>query len=229
MILFMYGWADGDLATEFERGLDGLLAELCPEWRAPDLLEPYDRRNAKRMRVGQLVGARPHLAPRVLAVVACDEDVSLNKQLIRPLLEAVGRRTVQRHLISVIDTGPAHKKVCAVRAWYWSQVTLVYESVQALREHRPTRASRAADDNVADLRGHYRIACLCAFVTCEHAPTREWLARGFLLRERYYPPNLHDVVAEARAIAEADRDRYANLLGREDDGTTLGQIGPDRT
>lgn len=233
----MQGWTDGDLHTEFEQLLDDLLVDLCPNG-SPEIPEPYrsdqrfqayERRNAKRIHVGDLLTARPDLAvalaDRVLAVIACDEDVSFNKQLIYPVLNAVGRRTVQRYLISVIETGPAHKKVCAVRAWYWSQVTLVYESVQALREHRPTPASRAADDDVVDLRGQYRIACLAAFVTCEHAPTREWLAYGFLLKEGYYPANLHDLVARGRAIAEADRDRYKDLLAKADDGTNMAQIG----
>jgi hypothetical protein len=134
---------------------------------------------------------------------------------------------VQHYPISVIETGPAHQKVCAVRAWYWSQVSLVYDSVQALRERRPTQASRAADDEVADLRGQYRRACLTAFVTCEHLPTREWRARGFIRNNEYYPANLHDLVARARAIAEADPDRYTELLAKDYDGTNMAQIGSD--
>jgi len=240
MIVSMRDWNDGDLDAEFEQRLDDLLAELCPEWRTPDLPEPYrsderfrayERRNAKRIQLGDLLTARPELAvavaDRVLDTIACDEDVSFNKQLIYPVLNAIGRRAVQRYLISVIDAGPAHKKVCAVRAWYWSQVTLVYGSVHDLRERRPTEASRAADDEVADLRGQYRMACLAAFVACEHPPTREWLARGFLLKETHYPANLHDLVARARAIAEADPDRYKDLLAKDDDGTNMAQIGSD--
>ncbi|GIH15228.1 hypothetical protein [Rugosimonospora africana] len=233
----MRDWADGDLDTEFERRLDGLLADLCPGWQPAEIPEPYrsderfrayERRNAKRMHLGDLLTARPDLAAavadRILETIACDEDVSFNKQLIRPVLNAVGRRTVQRSLISVVETGPAHKKVCAVRAWYWSQVTLTYKSWEALHEHRPTQASRTADDEVADLRGQYRMACLTAFVECEHPPTREWLAHGFLLRAEYYPANLHDLVAQARAIAEADPQRYKELLVRDDDGTDMAQV-----
>jgi hypothetical protein len=236
----MRDWADGDLNTEFEWRLDGLLAELCAEWQPTEIPEPYrsderfrayERRNAKRMHLGDLLTARPEVAvavaDRVLETIACDEDVSFNKQLIRPVLNAVGRRTVQRYLISVVETGPAHKKVCAVRAWYWSQVTLTYPSWEALHEDRPTQTSRAADDEVADLRGQYRSACLTAFVACEHPPTREWLANGFLLRVEYYPANLHEMVGRARAIAEADPQRYKDLLVRGDDGTSLAQIGID--
>lgn len=231
-------WTHGDLATEFERRLDELLTELCPGWQPADLPEPYrsdrrfrdyHRRNTKRTQLGDVLKARPDItaahADRVLAAVACDEDVSSNKQLIHPVLRAVGRRTVQRYLISVIEHEPAHKKVCAVRAWYWSQVSLVYDSVEAMREHRPTPDSQAADDQVADLRSEYRTACLSAFVISEHVPTREWLARGFLLLDHYYPANLHHLVAQARAIAEADPGRYKDLLAKQDDGTNMAQIG----
>lgn len=234
----MQDWTYGDLGAEFEQRLDDLLADLCPEWQPAELPEPYrsderfriyERRNAKRIHLGNLLTARPDLADtvadRVLETIACDEDVSFNKQLIHPILNTVGRRNVQRYLISVVEAGPAHKKVCAIRAWYWSQVTLVYESSQALHEHRPTHNSRAADDEVADLRGQYRAACLTAFVACEHLPTREWLARGFLLKADYYPANLHDLVTQARAIAEADPVRYKDLLAKNDDGTNLLQLG----
>jgi hypothetical protein len=237
----MREWTDGDLDAEFERRLDDLLTELSPDWQPAEIPEPYrdderfrayERRNAKRIQLGNLLTARPDrtvaVADRVLDTIACDEDVSFNKQLIHPVLNAIGRRTTQRYLISVVETGPAHKKVCAVRAWYWSQVTLIYTSGEALRDRRPTQASRAADDDVADLRGEYRTACLTAFVAAEYPPTREWLGHGFLLKAEYYPANLHDLVARARAIAEADPHRYKNLLARGDDGTTMGQLGRAR-
>ncbi|WP_329103205.1 hypothetical protein OG792_26065 [Micromonospora sp. NBC_01699] len=235
----MQDWADGDLAVEFEQRLDALLADLHPGWQPAELPEPYrsdqrfcdyHRRNAKRAEVGDVLKARPDAAAahadRVLAATACDEDVSFNKQLLHPVQDAVGRRTVQRYLISVVDHGLAHKKVCAVRAWYWSQASLVYDSAEALRQNRPTRASQAADDSVADLRGEYRIACLRAFVASEHEPTREWLACGFLLVEEYYPPHLHHLVAQARAVAEVHPSQYKDLLARKHDGTNMAQLRP---
>ncbi|MBG0561337.1 hypothetical protein [Actinoplanes aureus] len=232
----MRSWTDGDLEAEFEQRLDELLAELCPEWSVPQIPEPYrgdrrlvayERRNVKRLHLGRLLSTSPEVAAalgdRVLDVVACDEDVSFNKQLINPMLAALGRRAVQNYLIGVVETGSEHKKVCAVRAWYWSQVSLLYRSAEALQARRPTPDSRAADDEVADLRARYRIACLTAFVTCRQTATREWLAKGFLLKEDYYPANLHGLVAQARAIAEADANRYSKLLARKDDGTNLAR------
>lgn len=111
----MQGWVNGDLAVEFEQRLDELLADLDPGWQPADLPEPYGsdrrfadyhRRNAKRAQLGAFLKARPDAAAahadRVLAAVACDEDVSSNKQLLHPVQQAVGRRAVQRYLISVI-------------------------------------------------------------------------------------------------------------------------------
>jgi len=167
-------------------------------------------------------------ADRVLGVIACDEDMSCNRQLIDPIVAAVGRRILQRYLISVIETGPEHKKVCATDAWYWAQAVLVYEGFQAFDARRPTPASQAAYDDVADLRGQYRIACLRAFVASQQTPTRERLAGGFLLKDERYPPNLHHLVAQARTIAKADPHRYENLLSKEDDeiGLTIVHAGP---
>ena len=96
-----------------------------------------------------------------------------------------------------------------------------------MREHRPTVESRSADDEVADLRAAYRIACLTAFVSCDHGPSRAWLARGFLLRPEFYPANVLHLVAQARAIAEADPEQYKDLLAKTEDGTTMAQLGPD--
>jgi hypothetical protein len=178
-------WAAGDLTEEFEQRLDALLVELCPGWAAPEFPEEpgssraylkYRQRSVKRSRLASLLREQPQAAianaHQVLDAIVCDEDVSRNRQIIEPMLAAVGRRRVQEHLISVIESGSFLRRVCAVRAWYWSQAVLVYHSVQALQDDRPTAASKATDDEVADLRAWYRAACLTAFVDCDHNPTR---------------------------------------------------------
>lgn len=227
----------GELDGEFERRLDALLSELSPGWRAPELAEPhrssesfrdYHRRNTKRMQVAHVLAQRPDtgaaVAGAVLDTIVCDEDVSSNRQLIEPMLKAVGRRRVQQHLIAVVEQGGPLQKVCAVRAWYWSQVTMVYRSVQGLRDREATPESIAADRDVADLRTQYRTACLHTFVDCAHAPTRDWLARGFVLDESFYPPASHPVVERARQIALADPARFADLLAKTSDNTNLAAI-----
>jgi hypothetical protein len=232
-------WIDGGLDQEFEQRLDELLAVVDPRWRAPEAQEPYrsdeqfrvyHRINSKRSHVGERLATRPDLAvalsDRVLDAIACDEDISASRHLMQPLLATIGRRRVQRRLISVIENDSPHKKVCAVRAWYWSQVSLVYDSAEAYDAGRPTRASRAADDEVSDLRGYYRIACLNAFVECDDAETRAWLSRGFLLEPAFYPPTMLGLVAQARVIAEADPLRYRDLLTKTDDGTNMAEIRP---
>ncbi|WP_234584136.1 hypothetical protein [Micromonospora sp. MH99] len=235
----MDAWVDGDLADEFERQLDDLLAELDSAWVEPELqprfasnesFRRYHRRNGKRWQLACVLRERPDLAAtlasRVLAAVVCDEDVAANRQLIEPVLTAVGRRRVQEYLISVVTSGPLLQRVCAVRAWYWSQAVLVYESPRALTGGQPTTGSQAHDDEVADLRGWYRAACLTAFVECDHDATREWLARGFILDESYYPASLHRGVAAARAIAESDPARFKELIAKTTDGTNLAAIRP---
>jgi hypothetical protein len=44
--------------------------------------------------------AAVEVADAVLDTIACDENVSYNRQLIAPILKAVGRRRVQQHLIT---------------------------------------------------------------------------------------------------------------------------------
>lgn len=137
---------------------------------------------------------------------------------------------MQEYLIAVIDDGPAHKKVgapCGPGTGVPGHPRLPHGRGPA--GATPYPGSRAADDEVADLRGRCRAACLTAFVDCDHQPTREWLARGFHLDEDGYPPALREVVARARAIAAADLHRYRDLLTRRDDGTTLAQLGPGYT
>jgi hypothetical protein len=240
MFAVMAHWQDGDLHHAFEQLLDALLAELSPGWVVPASPKDanstpgylaYERRNVKRMQVASVLRAQPQLAvavaDTVLDAIVCDEDVSFNRQLIEPLLDAVGRRTVQEHLISVASSGSLLHRVCSVRAWYWSQPVLVYNSSQALRDGRPTAASKAEDDEVAGLRTRYRAACLTAFVDHDHTPTREWLASGFILNASDYPQELTVTVATARAIAEEDPIRFKALLAKTTDGTKLAAIRRD--
>jgi len=102
---------------------------------------------------------------------------------------------------------------------------LVYRRSEDWEARRATPESRAADDDVADLRGWYRTACLVAFVECDHAETREWPARGCVLAPQFYPAGLHSVVARAREIAEADPVRFAEFLKKKGDGTNLASLG----
>lgn len=240
MMFDMDTWTDDGPTGPFERRLDALLARLCPDWAPPTLPDEYagnqrfvayKRLNAKRMQVAGRLRERPDIAlavaDQVLDAIAHDEDVSFNRQLIEPMLATIGRRAVQQHLITVVETGSPLQQVCAVRAWYWSQAVLGYDSSEALRTRRPTSESQAQDNEVVDLRERYRMACLTAFVDCDDLPTQEWLARGFLLDVSFYPPSLHDIVIRARTIAEADPVRFKDLLARNSDGTTLAALRID--
>jgi hypothetical protein len=235
----MRPWNHGDLYPEFERRLDEILAEVSPGWipegelldrfRDDERLYEYCLRDAKRQHLGDVLKARRDVAAEraeaVLAAVVCDEDVSFNKQLLLPVMAATGRRHVQTFLIAAVENEPPHKKVCAAHAWYWSQVSLHYLTFDDYDRGCPTSESRAADEEVADLRARYRNACLAAFVACDHAPTRERLDGGFQLVEDLYPPDLHHLVRAARAVADADPERYHRLLDATGDGPGMAHIG----
>ncbi len=233
----MDSWRDGGLHSEFEARLDELLLKFLPRRQPPaqpvgpdgDLRSRAARRRLDKRallaaQLGEQRARTVELADELLHAVVCDEDETLNRQLVEPLVEVAGRRRVQHHLIGTVEWGGAHHKVCAVRAWHWAQVTLVYDSDEARREGRPTAASRLADDRVADLRGWYRAACLAAFVQAGDDATRDWLARGFLLDEGHYLPDKHELVSRARKIAEADPGRFLSLLTWTEDGTSLSVL-----
>jgi hypothetical protein len=81
----------------------------------------YSRRNMKRTAVSNALKQFPDsaavVAPRVLEAISCDEDVSFNRQSIEPVIAVVGRRAVQRYLISVIESGALLERVWAMHAW----------------------------------------------------------------------------------------------------------------
>jgi hypothetical protein len=203
-----------------------------PRWSVGEKAQywDYERCNVKRMHLGEVLRERPSdaaaFADRVLDAIVCDEDVSFNRQLIEPMIVAVGRRAVQEYLIEAVRMSAAPQKVCAVRAWYWSQPMLVYRSSSDLRKRRPTASSGAEADEVVDLRSWYREACLRAFVECDDVETRKWLARGFILSGAHYDPALGELVDRARAIAEADPVVFADLLAKTEDGTSLAALRP---
>jgi sulfur transfer complex TusBCD TusB component (DsrH family) len=232
-------WTHGDLDDALEAQLDQLLTVLSPGWQAPpppsdpqvdNRFRDYWRRSRKRTYVAEMLQAdlraAQTMANGVLAAIVRDEDGSSNRQLIEPMVAAIGRSAVQQFLVETIRSGSLLEKVCAVRAWYWSQPTLVYRSLEDMHARRATSASQAAVEDADDVLRAYRTACLTAFVECDHTPTRSWLGRGFVLREDLYPRGLHDQVSRARAIAESDPETFADLLAKTEDGTNMIAITP---
>jgi len=77
-----------------------------------------------------------------------EPDPSFNRQLVAPAVAAFGRRRVQLAFIAYLDTGTAPDMAGAARAWYWTQVPLVYVG----GSKTPTPESAAQCDAFSDLR-----------------------------------------------------------------------------
>jgi hypothetical protein len=230
--------ADGgsrDVTEDVQDLLDGLIQQLCPGWECvlPERLEANHARHeliaAKRMQVARALQRSPDqtlaLAEQVLAAIVADEDPSCNRQLVEPLVAAVGRRAVLAGLLSYVQSGSPAQKAGAVRGWYWAQPTVVYASSADFRARRPTLSSRGEADEVADLRRLLRTACLTAFLTTEDAQVRAELAMWFTLNPGDYPPAIAGSVDHARRVAAGDPQRYHRLLANttEPGLTQLGE------
>ncbi|MEV4826110.1 hypothetical protein [Micromonospora sp. NPDC049274] len=202
--------------------LDGLIQQLCPDWScefpgplAPDH-ERFELIAAKRMQVARVLRRRPDraaaLSEQVLATIVADEDSSCNRQLVAPLVTAIGRSAVLAGLLSYARSGSPAQQAGAARGWYWAQPTLVYPTRADLDNRRPTAASQAEWDEMADLCRAFRIACLTAFLATDDVRARADLAMRFTLNPEDYPPELAAEVDEARSIAAGDPQRYRRLL-----------------
>jgi hypothetical protein len=105
-------------------------------------------------------------APAVFAAMAHDYDPSFVRLFADPMLEAVGRRTVQETLLHHLETGSPVEQIGAVMAWYHSQAPLHY--IGGL-DGEPTPQSKTAYDAVADLCDRHRRLCLQLFVRTDMA------------------------------------------------------------
>jgi hypothetical protein len=219
--------------------LDGLIRELCPEWSCvlPAPLEGSQERYgfliaAKRMQVARVLQRQPEraatLAGLVLAAIVVDEDPSSNRQLVEPLVAAIGRRAVLASLLSYVELGSPAQRAGATRGWYWAQPTVVYATSADLDAGRPTVASQVEAEEVADLRRAFRIACLTAFLGTAEVEVRAALAMWFTLGPEDYPLEMAAQVDQARRIAARDPQRYQRLLANttEPGLTRLGQRSP---
>jgi hypothetical protein len=216
--------------------LDGLIRELCPDWSCvlPSPLENSQERYgfliaAKRMQVARVLQRQPEraapLAGQVLAAIVADEDPSSNRQLVEPLVAAIGRRAVLAGLLSYVQSGSPAQQAGATRGWYWAQPFVVYATGADLDAGQPTVASQVEAQEVADLRRAFRIACLTAFLTTTEVEVRATLAMWFTLAPEDYPAEMAAQLDQARRIAVRNRQRYQRLLANttEPELSRLGQ------
>ncbi|MFE9468844.1 hypothetical protein ACFYNW_35495 [Streptomyces virginiae] len=205
----------------FEPMLDELLTALSPGWELPPIMEGEERyhcNEVKRFQVGEaatqdLEATRQH-ADLLIRAAVHDQCRSGIRQLIEPLVKAIGHRQVQSAIVDYMRTGSDVEKVGASMAWYFARPGLQYASMEDLRQGVPTQESKAELEALADLRDDYRAACLSAFLTCEIPETRQDLSLDLSLDATSYPATLQDSHDKARRIILADPERYRLLLER---------------
>jgi hypothetical protein len=211
-----------DRGEAFEPLLDGLAAIFCqgqdltPAVTENAAASRYSRCERKRAAIGRAAAQDLELvrasAALMLDAVVHDQCRSGNRQLIDPLVAAVGYRAVQEALIGYVDNGTDAEAIGATMAWYWARPGLVYLGRAKWERRQPTADSKAAWDGLADLRSRYRHACLRAFLAREDPQARFALSLGFTLDPATYPPEAMPDLEHARRIVPADRDRYEHLL-----------------
>ncbi|MFD7763538.1 hypothetical protein [Streptomyces microflavus] len=208
-------------AVAFEPMLDELLTAFSPDWELPPIMEGEERyhcNEVKRFEVGEaaaqdLEATRQH-ADLVMRAAVLDQCRSGIRQLIEPLVKAIGHRQVQSAIVDYMRTGSEAEKVGASMAWYFARPGLQYASMDDLRRGVPTEESKAELEALTDLRDDYRAACLSAFLTCENPETRQDLSLDLSLDATVYPADLQDSHEQARRIILADPERYRLLLER---------------
>lgn len=221
-MLYSYIPDPPDRGEAVEPLLDGLAALFNP---GQDLTAPvpgnaaasrYSRCERKRAAIGRAAARDLDLvranAALVLSAAVHDQCRSGNRQLIDPLVAALGYRPVQEALIGYVENGTDAEAIGATMAWYWARPPLVYLGTANWERRQPTADSKAAWDALADLRTRYRHACLRAFLARDDLHVRFALSLGVTLDPATYPAELLPDLEHARRIALADPDRYERLL-----------------
>ncbi|WP_330334699.1 hypothetical protein OHS33_36350 [Streptomyces sp. NBC_00536] len=205
----------------FESMLDELLTAFSPGWELPPIMEGEERyhcNEVKRFQVGEAatqdLEATRQYADLLIRAAVHDQCRSGIRQLIEPLVKAIGHRQVQSAIVDYMRTGSDVEKVGASMAWYFARPGLQYASMEDLRRGVPTQESKSELEALADLRDDYRAACLSAFLTCEIPETRQDLSLDLSLDATSYPAALQDSHEKARRIILADPERYRLLLER---------------
>lgn len=129
-----------------------------------------------------------------------DPNPSFNRHFVEPALSAFGRRRVQAALLGYLRTGTNPERAGAARAWYWSALPLRMPLVRA--------AEPDTGAPVPEVVAQWNEAALREFVNNEHLDVRRCLLPGLALRKSAYPPELHDLVDSAVAIARSHPDEY---------------------
>ncbi|WP_455356210.1 hypothetical protein [Streptomyces sp. SYSU K217416] len=134
-----------------------------------------------------------------------DPDSSFNRQFVEPALNAFGQGRVQAALLGYLRTGTDSERAGAARAWYWSALPL---RMPLVRAENPGATGQAEPDDGSAVVAEWNEAALREFVSNEHLNVRRCILPGLSLRKSAYPPELHEVVDVAVAIARSHPDEY---------------------
>ncbi|NEB82460.1 hypothetical protein G3I40_45720 [Streptomyces sp. SID14478] len=141
----------------------------------------------------------------LVAAAVHDPDPSFNRQFLEPALNAFGRGRVRASLLGYLRAGTDLERAGAAKAWYWSALPLRMPTVRA--EH-PAATGPAEPDDAPGVEAEWYETALREFVSNEHLDVRRCILPGLPLRRSAYPPELHDLVDAAVAIARAHPDEY---------------------
>jgi hypothetical protein len=219
----------------FEPLLDELTAEFHLETIGP--LEPrdpvcdaYNRCEVKRLRIGKACasnhGAVLGHADEIMHAIAHDHCPSGNRQLIEPLVNALGARQVMERILVYTERGSVTERLGAAMAWYWAAPTLQYSTLGELqndpersqsgaikvslvpREMTPSGKNAEARRLIREFRPRIRAACLRAFLASEDPSDCRYFSQFLSLSPGDYPVELHPEVEAARQIAEQHPERF---------------------
>jgi hypothetical protein len=220
----------------FEPLLDELTAEfrleaLGPmESRGDPVSDAYHRCEAKRDRIGEACASdraavRDH-ADEIMHAIAHDHCPSCNRQLIEPLVNALGARQVMERILYYLEAGSATERLGASMAWYWAAPRVQYETLDeflndpgrslsgavkhALVRGEPTPSGKNAEAHMfmREFRPRIRHAYLRAFLASEDPDDCRFFSQGFSLTLDDYPVELHPEVEAARRIAGQHPERF---------------------
>ena len=218
----------------FEPLLDELAAEFRLEATGPmesrgdPVSDAYRRCEVKRLRIGQACGSNRGAvldhADEIMHAIAHDHCPSGNRQLIEPLVKALGARPVMERILVYLEKGSATERLGAAMAWYWAAPTLQYSTLDELQndpgssdavkhslvpgEVTPSGKNAQARVLTREFRPRIRAACLRAFLASEDPDDCRYFSQFLSLSPGDYPVELHPEVEAARQIAEEHPERF---------------------
>jgi hypothetical protein len=139
--------------------------------------------------------------PMIRAAVH-EPDPSFVRDIIRPAIDAYGRRRVRLALLDHLETGAAADAAGAARAWYPTLVGMRYV------DGSPTPESVAKRDEFRDLDRRFARSGLRRFVADDDLDVRRCLLPSLPLDPGAWPADMRDLVARATEIARSSRDEY---------------------